>query len=55
MHYPVLSIFTHKLPRNAQYSIDTNLHGRPQRNNHLFGIYENMKLGLINYTLLGLI
>ena len=71
MHYSVLSIFTHKLPRNAQYSIDTNhihilliqinrfsvsnLHGRPRKNNHPFGIYENMKLGLINYTLLGLI
>ena len=24
-------------------------------NNHPFGIYENIKLGLINYTLLGLI
>ena len=51
----VLSIFTHKLPRNAQYSIDTNLRGRPQKNNHLFGIYENIKVGLINYTFLGLI
>ena len=33
----------------------SNLHGRPQKNNHPFGIYENIKLGLINYTLLGLI
>ena len=33
----------------------SNLHGRPQTNNHPFGIYENIKLGLINYTLLGLI
>ena len=33
----------------------SNLHGRPQKNNHYFGIYENIKLGLINYTLLGLI
>ena len=31
----------------------SNLHGRPQKNNHPFGIYENIKLGLINYTLLG--
>ena len=31
------------------------LHGRPRKNNHPFGIYENIKLGLINYTLLGLI
>ena len=29
----------------------SNLHGRPQKNNHPFGIYENIKLGLINYTL----
>ena len=29
--------------------------GRPRQNNHPFGIYENIKLGLINYTLLGLI
>ena len=35
--------------------IVSNLHGRPQKNNHPFGIYENIKLGLINYTLLGLI
>ena len=33
----------------------SNLHGRPWKNNHSFGIYENIKLGLINYTLLGLI
>ena len=33
----------------------SNLHGRPWKNNHTFGIYENIKLGLINYTLLGLI
>ena len=33
----------------------SNLHNRPQKNNHPFGIYENIKLGLINYTLLGLI
>ena len=33
----------------------SNLHGKPQKNNHPFGIYENIKLGLINYTLLGLI
>ena len=32
-----------------------NLHGRPRKNNHPFGIYEHFKLGLINYTLLGLI
>ena len=32
-----------------------NLHGRSGKNNHPFGIYENIKLGLINYTLLGLI
>ena len=33
----------------------SNLHGRPWKNNHSFGIYENINLGLINYTLLGLI
>ena len=33
----------------------SNLHGRPRKNNHPFGIYENIKLGLINYTLMGLI
>ena len=33
----------------------SNLHGRPRKNNHHFGIYENIKLCLINYTLLGLI
>ena len=33
----------------------SNLHGRPWKNNHPFCIYENIKLGLINYTLLGLI
>ena len=33
----------------------SNLHCRPQKNNHPLGIYENIKLGLINYTLLGLI
>ena len=33
----------------------SNLLGRPRKNNHAFGIYENIKLGLINYTLLGLI
>ena len=33
----------------------SSLHGRPRKNNHPFGIYENIKLGLINYTLLGLI
>ena len=33
----------------------TNLHGRPRKKNHPFGIYENIKLGLRNYTLLGLI
>ena len=33
----------------------SNLHGKPRKNNHPFGIYENIKLGLINYTLLGLI
>ena len=33
-----------------------NLHGRPWKNNHPFsGIYENIKLGLIHYTILGLI
>ena len=31
----------------------SNLHGRPRKNNHTFGIYENIKLGLINYTFLG--
>ena len=29
----------------------SGLHGRPRKNNHPFGIYENIKLGLINYTL----
>ena len=33
----------------------SNLPGRPRKNNHPFGIYENIKLGLTNYTLLGLI
>ena len=33
----------------------SNLHVKPGKNNHPFGIYENIKLGLINYTLLGLI
>ena len=33
----------------------SNLHGRPRKNNYPLGIYENIKLGLINYTLLGLI
>ena len=33
----------------------SNLHGRPRKNNHSFDIYENIKLVLINYTLLGLI
>ena len=32
-----------------------HLHGRPRKNDHPSGIYENIKLGLINYTLLGLI
>ena len=32
----------------------SDLHGRPWKNNPI-GIYENIKLGLINYTLLGLI
>ena len=31
----------------------SNLHGKPRKNNHPFGIYENIKLGLINYTPLG--
>ena len=31
----------------------SNLHCRPRKNNHPFGIYENIKLGLINCTLLG--
>ena len=26
----------------------SNLHGRPRKNNHPFGIYENIKLGLIH-------
>ena len=30
-------------------------HGRPRKNDHPFGIYENIKLGVINYILLGLI
>ena len=54
MHYSVLSIFTHKLPRNAQYLLMqinrfsvSNLHRRPQ-NKHPFGIYENVKLGLLH-------
>ena len=34
---------------------ESNLHGRPRKNNNPFGIYENIKLGLINYTLLSLI
>ena len=38
----------------SRFSV-SNLHGRPRKNNHPFGIYENIKLGLINYTLLGLI
>ena len=33
----------------------SNLHGRPWKNNHPFGIYENIMLGLINNTLQGLI
>ena len=33
----------------------STLHGRPRKNNHPFGIYEHIKLGLINYTLLSLI
>ena len=33
----------------------SNLHGRKWKNNHTFRIYENIKLGLIIYTLLGLI
>ena len=33
----------------------SNLHGRTRKNNYHFGIYENINLGLINYTLLGLI
>ena len=50
MHYSVLSIFR-SINRFSVY----NLHGRsrPQKNNNPFGIYENIKLGLINYTLLG--
>ena len=33
----------------------SDLHGRPRKNNHPFGICEGIKLGLINYALLGLI
>ena len=33
----------------------SNVHGRQRKNNHSFNIYENIKLGLIYYTLLGLI
>ena len=33
----------------------SNLRGRLRKNNHPFCIYDNIKLGLINYTLLGLI
>ena len=33
----------------------SNLHSRPRKNNRPFCIYENIKLGLIIYTLLGLI
>ena len=40
--------------QNNKFSV-SNLHGRPRKNNHPFGIYENIKLSLINYTLLGLI
>ena len=62
MHYSVLSIFTHMLPRNPnilliqinRFSV-SNLHGRPRKNNHPFGISENIMLDQMNYTLLGLI
>ena len=37
------------------YLLVSDLHGGPRKNNHPFGIYENIGLGLINYTLLGLI
>ena len=37
-----------------RYSV-SNLHGRSRKNNHPFRIYENIKLGLINCTILGLI
>ena len=33
----------------------SNLHGRPRKNYKPFGIYKNIKLCLINNTLLGLI
>ena len=40
---------------NSYHFLLPFFHGRPRKNNHPFGIYENIKLGLINYTLLGLI
>ena len=48
-----LDIFPLEIQIN-RFSV-SNLHGRPRKNNHPFGIYKNIKLGLINYTLLGLI
>ena len=33
----------------------SNLQARPRKNNHPFGFFENIELGLINYTLMGLI
>ena len=56
MHYSVCSIFTPniQLIQINRFSV-SGLHGRPLKNNHSFGIYEIIKLRLINYTLLGLI
>ena len=33
----------------------SDLHGGPRKSNRPFGIYENIRLGLVNYALLGLI
>ena len=62
MQYSVLSIFTQSYQERPNILLiqinrfsASNLHGRPWKNNHIFRIYENIKLGLIIYTLLGLI
>ena len=52
LHCENSNLTTFTVPNN-RFSV-SNLHGRPRKNNP-FGIYENIKLGLINYTLLGLI
>ena len=38
----------------SRFSV-SSLHGRQWKYNNPFGIYENIKLDLINYTLLGII